>query len=145
MLLKASGSIGKIILDRLVASSEFNVTAIARQESKAVFPTGVTVRKSDFTEASLRDIFTGQDVVISALGATGFGEQQKLVDAAVQAGVKRFLPSEFSASSEDEAVLQLLPLFGQKKALTDYLKTQESKGLTWTGLATSGLFDWVCI
>jgi hypothetical protein len=73
----------------------------------------------------------------------GFGEQKKLVDAAVRAGVQRFLPSEFSASSQDDAVLQLLPLFRQKTELIEYLKGKEAEGLSWTGLATSGLFDWV--
>ncbi|KAJ5153254.1 uncharacterized protein N7482_009732 [Penicillium canariense] len=41
-----------------------------------------------------------------------------------------------------EAVIQLLPLFGQKKELIGYLKSKETEGLTWTGIATSGLFDW---
>lgn len=77
------------------------------------------------------------------MGATGLGDQKRFVDAAVRAGVKRFLPSEFSVSSENAAVLQLLPLFGQKKEVIEYLKSKESVGLTWTGIATSGLFDWV--
>ena len=81
--------------------------------------------------------------MISAVGATGFNEQKALVDAAIHAGVKRFIPSEFSANSQNEAVLQLLPLFGQKNDLIKYLKSKESSGLTWTGIATSGLFDWV--
>lgn len=141
--LQASGNIGKIILNSLLASSEFTITAIARKESEAVFPAGVTVVKSDFSAASFEAVLKGQDAVISALGATAFGEQKKLVDAAVQAGVKRFIPSEFSASSQSEAVLQLLPLFGQKKELIEYVKTKEAHGLTWTGIVTSGLFDWV--
>jgi hypothetical protein len=81
--------------------------------------------------------------VISALGVEGFDQQQKLVDAAVRAGVKRFLPSEFSSSSEDPAVLGLFPLFEVKKNLIDYLKSKEKDGLSWTGLATGLLFDWV--
>ncbi|GIK00860.1 hypothetical protein Aspvir_004889 [Aspergillus viridinutans] len=141
-LVGASGSIGKIILHGLVASAKFNVTVVSRKESEATFPAGVTLRRTDFSEADLEAAFEGQHVVISALGAMGFGEQKKLVDAAVRAGVQRFLPSEFSASSQDEAVLQLLPLFRQKTELIEYLKTKEAEGLSWTGLATSGLFDW---
>ncbi|KAH7131107.1 NmrA-like family protein [Dactylonectria macrodidyma] len=138
----ASGTVGRIILDGLIASSIFKITAISRQHSKATFPTGVTVRKTDFTDADLQASFKGQDVVISVLGGGAFGEQKKLVDAAVSAGVKHFLPSEFSVSVEDEAAIQLLPLFGQKKELIDYLRSKESTGLSWTGIATSGLFDW---
>ncbi|KAH6609156.1 hypothetical protein Trco_002502 [Trichoderma cornu-damae] len=138
----ASGSIGKIILEGLVAAGGFNITVVSRKESAATFPSGVTVHKSDFSDADLQSAFKGQDVIISALGATSFGEQKKLVDAAVAAGVKRFLPSEFSSSSQDAAVLQLLPLFGQKSELIDYLKSKQSAGFSWTGVATSLLFDW---
>lgn len=66
------------------------------------------------------------------------------MDAAVQSGVKRFLPSEFSCNSQDGAVIELLPLFQQKADVIQYLKSKESTGLTWTSLVTSLLFDWVC-
>lgn len=81
--------------------------------------------------------------MVSTVGATGLAEQQKYVDAALRAGVKRFIPSELSTSSTDEAVLNLLPLFQVKKNLIEYLKSKESEGLSWTGIATSGLLDWV--
>jgi hypothetical protein len=103
----------------------------------------VTVVKTEATEEDLEVAFQGQEVIISAVGATGFDQQKKFVDAALRAGVKRFIPSEFSANSQDEVVLQLLPLFAQKKELIEYLRSKETEGLTWTGIATSGLFDWV--
>ncbi|KFZ07800.1 hypothetical protein V502_09746 [Pseudogymnoascus sp. VKM F-4520 (FW-2644)] len=141
-IIGASGNIGKIILDGLVESSNFNVTVISRKESKATFPSGVTVVRTDLSDNGLIEAFKGQDAVISAVGATGLGEQKKFVDASIRAGVKRFIPSEFSASSQDKAVVGLLPLFGQKTELVEYLKSKESDGLTWTGIATSCLFDW---
>ncbi|KAM0206786.1 hypothetical protein ACHAQI_008011 [Fusarium lateritium] len=138
----ASGSTGKIIVDGLMSAAKFNITVLSRKESKATFPQGITVRTTDFSEADLVSALKDQDVVISALGVEGFSQQQTIVDAAVRAGVKRFLPSEFSSSSEDPAVLRLMPLFEQKKNLIDYLKSKEKDGLTWTGLATGLLFDW---
>ncbi|KAJ4007366.1 hypothetical protein NW752_007655 [Fusarium irregulare] len=137
----ASGSIGKIILSAL-ASTNFMTTVLVRKESKATYPTNVKVRPTDFSEDDLTEALKGQDVLISALGVEGFDQQQKLVDAAVRAGVERFLPSEFSSSSEDPVVLGLLPLFEVKKNLIEYLKSKEKDGLSWTGLATGGLFDW---
>lgn len=86
---------------------------------------------------------TGQDVVISALGATAFSEQKQIVDAAVKTGVKHFIPSEFSASSQDAAVLRLLPLFGKKREVIEYLESKQCEGLSWTGVAAGLLFDWV--
>ncbi|KAL4783600.1 hypothetical protein BJX76DRAFT_368344 [Aspergillus varians] len=141
-LIGASGDIGRIILAALLYASDFNVTALTRSSSEAAFPAGVTVRKSDFSSADLQDALKGQDAVISVVGATGFGEQKKFVDAAIHAGVSRFLPSEFSADSLDDAVLGLLPLFGQKKEVIEYLKSKESDSFSWTGVTCSALFDW---
>ncbi|PKX88880.1 aromatic alcohol reductase [Aspergillus novofumigatus IBT 16806] len=137
VVLVGAGSIGRIILRGLVDSSQFNITP-------AVFPDSVNVWKTDYSKSDLEAAFNGQDVVISALGALGFAEQRKLVDAAVQSGVKRLLPSEFSCNSQDEAVVELLPLFQQKADIIQYLKSKESTGLTWTGVVSSLLFDWVC-
>ncbi|CEI62538.1 hypothetical protein FVEN_g5080 [Fusarium venenatum] len=138
----ASGSTGKIIIDGLTSNSSFNITVLSRKESKATYPENVTVRTTDFSEDDLSEALKGQEVVISALGVEGFDQQQKLVDASVRAGIKRFLPSEFSSSSGDPVVLELLPLFEVKKNLIDYLKSKEKDGLSWTGLATGLLFDW---
>lgn len=52
------------------------------------------------------------------------------------------MPSEFSASSLDAGVQQLLPMFAVKKDLIEYLKSKESAGLSWTAISISGLFDW---
>ncbi|KAL4922090.1 hypothetical protein BDW62DRAFT_217916 [Aspergillus aurantiobrunneus] len=140
-LVGASGNIGQIFLPFLL-ESDFNVTVLTRSSSNATFPAGATVRKSDFSSADLEEAFKGQDVVISAVGVTGFAEQKKLVDAAIQAGVSRFLPSEFSIDSLNDAVLRILPLFGQKKDVIEYLKSKQSDSFSWTGVVTSGLFDW---
>ncbi|KAK1238027.1 hypothetical protein MKX08_002606 [Trichoderma sp. CBMAI-0020] len=141
-LVGASGIVGKIILEGLLTDGSFNVTVISRKDSSATFPSRVTVYKSDFSDRDLETAFKGQDAVISALGKDGLGEQKKLVDAAISAGVKRFLPSEFSASSQDAGVVQLLPLFSLKTELIEYLKAKQSADFSWTGIATSGLFDW---
>ncbi|RBR13348.1 uncharacterized protein FIESC28_08212 [Fusarium coffeatum] len=137
----ASGSTGNIILNALT-STNLTVTVLVRKESKATYPANIRVRPTDFSENDLTEALKGQDVLISALGVEGFDQQQKLVDAAVRADVRRFLPSEFSSSSEDPVVLGLLPLFEVKKNSIEYLKSKEKDGLSWTGLATGLLFDW---
>ncbi|RDW68712.1 aromatic alcohol reductase [Aspergillus mulundensis] len=137
----ASGSIGQILLAALVEASDFNITVLTRISSTATFPPGVTIRKSDFSAVDLREALTGQDAVVSAVGATAFADQKTIIDAAIDAGVSRFIPSEFSADSQNDAVLALLPLFAQKREVIEYLKAKE-KEITWTGIASSGLFDW---
>ena len=100
--------------------------------------------KTDYTENSLVAALKGQDAVVSAVGGAGFLQQKPVVEAAVKAGVKRFIPAEFSSNTMSEAVRDLVPLFEQKKEVLDQLKTKEPQGLTWTGIAVGGLFDWVC-
>jgi hypothetical protein len=103
------------------------------------------VIETDYTHESLVKILRGQDAVISAIGATGFLGQKAVIDAAITAGVKRFLPSEFSADTLSDAVLSLVPAFVPKREILDYLKEKESTGLTWTGLVVGPLLDDVSI
>lgn len=59
--------------------------------------------------------------------------------------MKRFLPAEFSTNPLKKAVRDLLYVFAGKKDVLDYLVSKESEGLTWTGVGTSILLEWVCI
>jgi hypothetical protein len=68
-----------------------------------------------------------------------------MIDAAIQAGVKRFLPSELSANGIAKAARELVPPFQQKWEVLEYLKEKEGQGLSWTGLATGPLLDWVSL
>lgn len=134
---------GQLILDAFNGAPQFNVTVLSRSSGSVAFPAGFTIRKTDYSEKDLVAAFTGQDAVISVVGMGGFIEQKKFIDAAVSAGVKRFIPSEFSSNTLSPAVLQLLPVFGQKLEVLEYLKTKEASGLTWTAIWTALLFDWV--
>lgn len=64
-----------------------------------------------------------------------------MIDAAVQAGVKRFIPSEYG-NNTCTAASELVSLYGEKAKVIDYLKKQEHTGLTWTAIHTGQFFDW---
>ena len=98
-----------------------------------------------FEESELAKALEGQDAVVSSVGATGFQDQKVLIDAAIKAGVKRFIPSELSSNTMSAIVRQLVPVFRPKKAILDYLKEKESAGLTWTGIAVGPMLDWVSL
>ena len=67
-----------------------------------------------------------------------------IVDAAVTAGVKRFIPSEFGSNTLNKKVVELFGATMEAKVkVLNHLKEQESTGLTWTGIATGPFFDWV--
>ena len=69
-----------------------------------------------------------------------------MIDAAVSAGVKRFIPSEFGSNTLNTKVVELFsPALDMKVDVLKYLKEQEGRGLSWTGIATGPFFDWVSL
>jgi len=142
-ILQASGTIGSSIFKAIVGSRKFNVSVLSRPESTNTYPAGIQIFKSDYSEASLVDAFTGQDAVVSALGAAGLAQEPKIIDACVKAGVKRFLPGEYSCDARNANTAALIPAFAVKAQTAEHLKAQESKGLTWTSVVTGPAFDWV--
>jgi hypothetical protein len=103
------------------------------------------VIRTDYTPASLQAALKGQDAVIGLLaGAIVDTVQIKLIDAAIAAGVKRYVSSEFGSDTDDDAVVKAVPgLFTAKQLARDYLKGKEKQGLSWTGIVNGPFFDWV--
>jgi len=142
-LIQASGNLGPAVLNQFL-HSPFNVTVLSRKESNAVFPASVQVIKTDFSFDSLYQDLTGQDAVICTLGSVeGFRDQARIIDAAIAAGVKRFIPSEFGSDTTSRYVLKIVPVFGPKVEAIDYLKSRESAVFSWTSVIPGILFDWV--
>jgi uncharacterized protein YbjT (DUF2867 family) len=140
----ASGSVGKALLPALLASGKFNVTVLRRASSTATFPDSVKVIDVDFDSVdSLTAALAGQDAVVSAVTASApIDEQKKLVDAAIAAGVKRILPSEFGCDLDHELVKQL-PVFSGKKEIQNYLKEKiKSTPLSYTLTYSGPFLDW---
>lgn len=98
--------------------------------------------KADYTSVdSLTTAFKGQDAVISLVGSHGLTEQKPIIDAAIAAGVKRFLPSEFGSNTNDPRVLKIVPIFSAKVGTVDYLKSKEDH-ITWSSVINGPFFDW---
>jgi len=139
ILIGAGGNLGPAILQQFI-ESPFNVTVLSREESKSTFPEGVKAIKANYTDAtSLASAFKGQDAVISIVNAAA--DQSIFVDAAISAGVKIFIPSEFGSDTVNDALREIVPAFNGKKAAVDYLKSKE-KEISWAALITGAFFDW---
>ncbi|KAG4434407.1 hypothetical protein IFR05_010103 [Cadophora sp. M221] len=136
----ASGNFGGLLVPALV-KTDLNITAVIRESSKATFPSGVEVVKSDFSLKSLTEAFKGKDAVVSMLPIEALAAQAVLIEAAISAGVKRFLPSEYGSDSTNPAVLAAVPFFEGKKKFLDLLASKESI-ISWTALETGPFFDW---
>ena len=148
--MKATGSVGTPILNALLAEPAFTVTILSRHSSSAQFPTGIPVRKvsDDFTVDELTKAFEGQDAVVVALTTTSVSKDDlavRLVDAAIAAGVKRFVPSEFGTNNLDPRARKLVPVYDAKGRTLEYLKQKaggSDEKLTWTSFACGSWLDW---
>ncbi|KAF4308600.1 hypothetical protein GTA08_BOTSDO03473 [Botryosphaeria dothidea] len=83
---------------------------------------------TDFSAQSLREALGGQDLVISTDHGGDYGLQTRIVNAAVAAGVTRFVPHEFGQDSRNEGVQGRLPPHAERARLIKYLRAMESEG-----------------
>ncbi|CAH0020281.1 unnamed protein product [Clonostachys rhizophaga] len=120
--------------------SGITISALSRTGSASIFPAHVPVLRTDYSPASLRDVLRGQDVVISVIGDSGLALQKTIIDAAIEANVKRIIPSEFGCRTYDPEVVALMPYFAPKRASIEYLMTKEDK-ISWTAVISGPFFD----
>ncbi|TGO90554.1 hypothetical protein BPOR_0060g00270 [Botrytis porri] len=138
---KASGNLGPAILDQLIKAG-FQVTVLTRQSSTHKFPSPVTVKEVDYDSLkSLTNALTGQDAVVSTLASASLDKQILLVEAAVKAHVKRFIPSEFGSDTSRENT-GALPVFQPKIAVQNALKKHVSSEFSYTLVANGAFLDW---
>ncbi|PKK46417.1 hypothetical protein CI102_7801 [Trichoderma harzianum] len=140
IILGASGSVNSVAIPAL-KELDFNVSVVVRPLSKSSFLDYVTVHKRDYTTEILTSIFTSQDAVISVIAASDVTIQKNAIDAAVAAGVKRFLSTEYGGDTSLPEIEKFTPFAQGKKEVFSYLKSKEPEGLTWTALYTGPFFD----
>ncbi|KAK4508191.1 hypothetical protein PRZ48_001929 [Zasmidium cellare] len=141
----ASGLLGTPMLHALL-NAGFDVTVLTRHSSTATFPSTVSnVVRVDYENLNeLRQALKGQDALISTLTTFSISTQEKLIDAAIAAGVKRFLPSEFGSDCSIKEVREM-PMYKDKSEIDTYLRSRcEEQGveMTWTAVYCSCFLDW---
>ncbi|KAM7217480.1 hypothetical protein V8F06_007111 [Rhypophila decipiens] len=140
----ASGNVGKPVTKALIKAG-FKVTAIARESSTSTQPDGANVKKADFSSVeSLTKALEGQDAVVITVASAAVGEQNPIIDAAIKAGAKRIIPSEFGHNPAKIKHQTLNTLLGGKHKTLEYLieQTKAHPATSWTGIATEPFFDW---
>ncbi|KAI1407157.1 NAD(P)-binding protein [Hypoxylon sp. FL1857] len=144
VVIGASGNLGKEVVQELLKAG-FKVTAFSREDSTSTFPSNVPYKKVNYQSVeSLTSALDGQDAVVSTIATVAVGGQTPLVDAAIAAKVKRFIPSEFGINTRivnNTAIGNILQ--GKVKTL-DYIigKSKDNPWLTWTGISSGIFFDW---
>ncbi|KAE8418101.1 hypothetical protein BDV36DRAFT_254967 [Aspergillus pseudocaelatus] len=140
----ASGDLGTPVLNALIESNKFNITVLTRHSSNAQFPSTVRVIPVDYNSTQeLTTALKGQDAIISTLTTAAMDVQHTLIDAAIAAGIKRFIPSEFSADVGNPKS-STLPVYQSKIAVNKALeaKAAENPTFTYTLIRHGPFLDW---
>ena len=107
-----TGGLGLHIVEGIVETGKHEVVVLSRKPTHPVLEKlGVTIVPVSYDDpASLERALTGVHTVISTIAALTKDEltrpQLALLDAAVKAGVKRFVPSEFGLRSSPESPIE---------------------------------------
>ncbi|KAF5571041.1 hypothetical protein FPCIR_14435, partial [Fusarium pseudocircinatum] len=99
-----SGSLGREVIDEILARGSYEVVILSRGAQAEDLPKGVAWRQVDYDDKSaLVGAMKGIDTVLSFLAMFDQNEalelHKKLIDAAIEAGVRRFAPSEWATAS----------------------------------------------
>ena len=91
------------MVESLLKTGKHQVTSITRADSKSEQPSGVQAAKVNFDDHSeLVSALKGHDALIITLAATAPAEQQeRLIRAAADAGIKWVLPNEWGLDTQD--------------------------------------------
>ncbi|KAI6803291.1 hypothetical protein KC332_g15111 [Hortaea werneckii] len=138
-------NIGYHLIRAFLADGAFQVTVLARSSSTSPYPPAVKLVKiSDFEDREqLVQALKGQDVLISCVGPGAFAVQNNLVEACLEAGVKRFISTEWGFDNDDPACRELCPpVFGAKGEFVDDVLRPKEGDLEWTAVASSIWLDW---
>ncbi|EHA50261.1 hypothetical protein MGG_12714 [Pyricularia oryzae 70-15] len=141
----AAGSLGATVFKALIEAG-FEVTALVRTAGKLPSEHACKYKEVvvDFSSvASLTEALRGQDALVSTVGATGLAGQDNMVRAAVAAGVKRVLPSEYGCDISQPATHGLMPFLDKiKTAALVEAEAAKQQQLTYTFVTNNIFLDW---
>ncbi|KAJ4176412.1 hypothetical protein NW755_014431 [Fusarium falciforme] len=137
-----SGNVGSHALQAIVEQGRFTVTVLARKQPAQV-PAGVVVKIVDFDSVpSLTEALKNQDAFVDAVNTPDPSVPLRLIDAAVAAGVYRFILSEFSTDPDNAKVRALPPFLGKAKVYDYIRKLADGGKITWTAISNNAFLDW---
>ncbi|EXM17130.1 hypothetical protein RAB80_000133 [Fusarium oxysporum f. sp. vasinfectum] len=147
----ASSELAREIIDRLVATGKHEIIALVRKEPSAFSELpGATWIQTDYkNKAELVELFRGVETVLSFLAVhldPGNETQKRLIDAAVEAGVKRFAPSEWATGAKLADSLDVMSWYSGKIEIREYLKSLnfDRKVIEYTLFQPGGFMDYLC-
>ncbi|THV44292.1 hypothetical protein BGAL_0679g00030 [Botrytis galanthina] len=121
VLAGGAGNVGREVLEALLAEGKHEIIVFSRKEVPDLTRQGVTVDVIDYTDkAALVHALEGVDTVLSFIitfNDPNNQSQTNLIDACIEAGVRRFAPSEWATRSHCR-----IPEYEGKDRIYDYLR-----------------------
>ena len=136
----AGGQSGKFITDALIKAGKHQVTAITRADADSAnaMPEGLhSVQHVDYSDhASMVTALKGQDVLVVTLSVTAPSDTQiKLIDAAVEAGVKWIIPNEWGYDIAQVAMMKDTMLYDRLVDVRKHIEKTGGNKTRWIGLS----------
>lgn len=143
-IIGSGGQIGSVSTKHLISENKHKLTGITRADSKTPLPSGLHETKAvDYdNHGTVVEAMKGQDVLIVALSISAPPDlQNKLANAAAEAGVQYILPNEFGSDQEQtelgKETFMGPPILGVRKHIEEV-----GKGKThWIGLSSSVWYE----
>ncbi|KAL0930586.1 isoflavone reductase family protein (NmrA-like family protein) [Colletotrichum truncatum] len=145
LLIGANGSIGSYVLAALEAQSDLTITLLQRSSSKTKLPSHLkTITIADtYPTNELVPAFTGQDVIVNCMTSLSVADQFRMIDAAITAGVKRYVPSEYGLNNMRPDAQALNAVFHDKGKVQEYLRSKADQGvLEWMSISCGMWLKW---
>ncbi|KAJ2515973.1 hypothetical protein GGI11_003596 [Coemansia sp. RSA 2049] len=102
------------------------------------------VEYADISVKAFEETFRDIDIVVSAVGVAGVADQIPMIDGAILAGVKWFIPSEYGVADYQSMWMPFSSPLAAKSLVRDHLFTvAKSKGLAHTIVYTGMALDYL--
>lgn len=147
IVIGASGNLGPSILSALDSNPRFagDIEVLSRSSSQTTFPPHIKIHRvaDSYPFDELVAAFKDQDAIVNMAPITEVATHKTIIDAALEAGVKRIILSEFGTNvPELQTTEPLAEVYRGKVEIRKHMEGKEGKGLTWTGLVVGAFFDW---
>ncbi|TFK34564.1 hypothetical protein BDQ12DRAFT_613316 [Crucibulum laeve] len=142
VLVGVTNGLGYSIAKALIANPKLSVTLFTRSSEanpllKPLIEGGATIKQVDYTSVdTLASALRGIHTVISTIFPVDLTPTRNLLKAAVAAGVKRFVPSEFALTEETNAKLDV---YNNKKQFWEEVR---ASGLEYTAFRNGVFLDY---
>lgn len=125
----------------MIAEGNHIVTAITRADNNTILPPDIATKRVDYSvQSSLVEALKGQDVLIITMAVMAPPDtQNKLIEAAAEAGVQWILPNEWGSDTTHPAILRN-PITTARIKTHEYIEKLGKSN--WIGIVNNQWWEW---